>query len=407
MSRLLRLSLFVAVVLGVGLVFSQASGAVIQADQATQVTIGAVYPLTGANATPGTDMERGSQLALAEINVGGYALARLKPACASNIQAKALNQPGVLGKPLKILFGDGQSEPTAAVNATHKLVDVNKVPLVLGAYSSGSSLPMGQYTNAQHVIQISIGSSSPALRDVGPYFFDMLGLDNLMGAAIGKFAMEDSGAKTFASITVNNPFGIGIELQACKYIEDHGGKCVDRVRYDRFKTDYKPELQRLFSHEPQAILFTAYGTESKLILEEAHQLGLVPPKGWYADYMTMWAHDVIPATAEGIKGLLAGAEPPTAYISEYVKKYGEQPLTVWGGYAYDGTWITAMAVNYAGTTDPNVLKYTIPNVAACYQGVTGDKTMDLDGMQQQETYRHGIFRDGKIVPYDPQKYGKW
>jgi len=58
--------------------------------------------------------------------------------------------------------------------------------------------------------------------------------------------------------------------------------------------------------KPEVVFFTSYGTESKLILKQAYEMGLKPSKGWYADYPTMWSNEVIPETAEGILGLKIG-----------------------------------------------------------------------------------------------------
>jgi branched-chain amino acid transport system substrate-binding protein len=221
------------------------------------VVIGSISPLTGTNAVQGYDMKNAEQLAMEEVNAAG----------------------GVLGRPLKILFEDSESRPKGGIDAAHKLVEVNKVPAIVGAYSSGISLPTGEYTNAQKVVQVGVASTSPGLRKIGPYYFNSIGLDEVIGTELAKFAMEDSGAKRFASITVNNPFGIGIEIWSKAYVEQYGGEVVTLVRYDERKPDYRAEIERLFSKKPEAIFFTAYGTESKLILKQAYEMGLTPPKG--------------------------------------------------------------------------------------------------------------------------------
>jgi branched-chain amino acid transport system substrate-binding protein len=159
------------------------------AEAADPVVIGSISPLTGTNAVQGLDMKRGEGLALEEINAAG----------------------GICGRPLKIIWEDTESSAKGGMDAVHKLVEINKVPLIIGAYSSGISLPTGQWTNSKKVIQIAEASTSPKLRDIGPYFFNIIGLDEVMGTLLAGFALE-SGAQSFASITVNNPFGIGIEI---------------------------------------------------------------------------------------------------------------------------------------------------------------------------------------------------
>src|SRR3954453_3028888 len=74
------------------------------------ITLGAVLPLTGDNATLGADQSRGIELAVADINANG----------------------GVLGKKLAVTIEDSQGDTNAALQAAKKLVTVDKVPVVIG-----------------------------------------------------------------------------------------------------------------------------------------------------------------------------------------------------------------------------------------------------------------------------------
>ncbi len=348
---------------------------------AEPVVIGSISPLTGTNAVQGLDMKRGEQLALEEINAAG----------------------GICGRPLKIIWEDTESSPKGGMDAVHKLVEINKVPLIVGAYSSGISLPTGQWTNSKKVIQIAEASTSPKLREIGPYFFNIIGLDEVMGTMLAVFALE-SGAGTFASITVNNPFGIGIEIWTKKTIDMAGKIWLEAVRYDEKKTDYRAEIERLFAKKPEVVFFTAYGTESKLILKQAYEMGLKPSKGWYADYPTMWSNEVIPVTAEGIRGLECGATGGARleqYQAAYEKRYGKDAKqTAFGAYAYDATWVAALALSMAGSTDTDKIAKALHIVSKIYSGATGDKSFDQDGMQVTDYYQRMVFQGGKLVPYE-------
>ncbi|GIX47460.1 MAG: branched chain amino acid ABC transporter substrate-binding protein [Candidatus Tectimicrobiota bacterium] len=379
-----------------GILLLLALGPTVQAAQG-EVVIGLLTPLTGTNAVQGTDIQRGVALAVERINAG-YAVP-LK----GNLRLPF--GPGVLGKPLRVLVEDTESRPASAMDAVRKLVNVDKVPLVLGEYASGISLPTGQFTNAQGVVQIAIASTSPALRDIGPFFFDVMGLDDVAGRALARFAVKDSGARRFTSIVPNNPFGVGIELHACKTLEEEfGGQCVAKVRYELEKPDYRAELQAAFQGNPEAGFYTAYGTEARLLFKQAYELGLKPPKGWYADYLTMWSNEVAqtPEIAEGVKGFEVGVSGDfyeAEYAQAYRAKYGEAPLTSFGAYAYDATWLAALAIQLAGKPDPQAIRAALHVVDDAYLGVTGDKTFDADGMQVTETYQWFIYTGGKLKPY--------
>src|SRR6056297_1513501 len=351
------------------------------------IKIGSISPLTGAAEIEGTDIQRGEKIALEEINAAG----------------------GVLGRPLKIIFEDSETRPKAGINAAHKLVETDGVPVIVGSYSSGVSLPIGEYTNKKKVIQISEGSTSPALREVGPYFFNAVGLDDLMGTAVAKFALQDTGQKNFSIIVMNNPFGIGMARWMRKTVEDAGGEILSEIRYERFKSDYRAELRELFKPDPPGILYSIYGKETKIIRKQAYELGLDPEFGWYAGYTSMGTSAAIPETVEGTKGLSPGylGAAAESFNSKYKEKYDKLPPSCWASYGYDATWLAALAINMANSTDTDKIKEALHQIAPRYRGVSGggNKIFDESGMQAQETYITQIYENGELHPYTNPEMG--
>jgi branched-chain amino acid transport system substrate-binding protein len=364
---------------------------------AEPIKLGQITSLTGTNAVVGQDMKRGMELAVQRVN-NGYEVPM------DDGESRKLGPELLDGRQVKVIVENTESRPASAMDATRKLVNVDDVPVVVGEFSSGISVPTGQFTNKNQTVQISVGSTSPKLADIGPYMFNAIGLDDIMGAKLAEFAMEDSGAKNFASITPNNPFGVGLELNACKTVKNAGGKCVNTVRYELNKSDYRPEIKQLFRGNAEAGFYTAYGTESRLIFRQMYEMGKEMPKGWYADYMTMWSNEVkeIPQVAEGVKGLVVGVDSnfyDTEYAQAYDEAYGEAPLTAFGGYAYDAAMLAMLAIDEAGSTKPKQIAEALHEVADDYKGVTGDKAVDENGMQKRESYQRKIYKDGKLQDY--------
>ncbi len=360
------------------------------------IEIGMITSLTGTNANLGQDMERGAKLAQKRIN-NGYEIP---------LQDGGTMQigPGVLDRKLELLVENTESRPQSAMDGVRKLVNVDEIPVVLGEFSSGITVPTGQFTNRNEVVHISVGATSPKLRDIGPYFFNAIGLDDLAGEAVAEFAMQDCEAKKFGSIVPNNPFGVGVEINTCKTVEKAGAECSSKVRYELKKSDYRAEVTSVVRGEPQAAFFTAYGTEARLILKQAYQLGAELKHGWYAPYMTMWTNEVeeMPEIAEGMKGTVVGVSGDF-YQNEFAKPYEEafglKPTTAFGAYAYDAAMLTAMAMKRAESTDPKAIADALHQVSQDYQGVTGDKSFDEDGMQIEESYQRKIYKNGELKDY--------
>ncbi len=362
---------------------------------AADIKIGVLVPLTGTSAIQGKDISRGIQLAVERINKG-YAIP-LKNGSTVKVGPKEL------GGNIKLIIEDTESRPASALDAMRKLVDVDKVPVVLGILSSGVCVPTGQFAQQSKVVEICSSSTSPELRKIGSYLFSTMGLDDLMGKAIADFAREDSGAKTYASLATNNPFGVGMEIQSCNQLQGkEGGGCVTKVRYDEGKSDYNADLRRTVSQHPGAVLFTAYGADARLMMQEAYQQG-IQVSNWYADYPSLWITDIekTPQIGEGIKGLEPGSAGPSydAYSAAYRKAFGEAPTSVFGSYSYDSAMLVALAIKKAGAFTSEAVRNALIPVSQTYAGVTGGKAFDKDGMQKTESYRRVIVKDGKLVPY--------
>jgi branched-chain amino acid transport system substrate-binding protein len=356
---------------------------------------GMITSLTGTNANLGQDMERGARLALKRINKG-YEIPWQGG-------TKTIG-PGILESELAMIVENTESRPQSAMDGVRKLVNVDKVPVVIGEFSSGITVPTGQFTNENKVVQISVGATSPKLRDIGPYFFNAIGLDDLAGRAVAEFALEDSGAETFGSIVPNNPFGVGVEINTCKTVGQAGAECSSTVRYKLKQSDYRAEVSAVFKTRPEAVFYTAYGTEARLIFRQAFEQGKVPSKGWYAPYMTMWTNEVaeMPQIAEGVKGIMVGVSGDfytSEYATPYEREFGLKPTTAFGAYAYDAAMLAALAIDEAGTTEPEAVSKALHKVSRHYTGVTGDKAFDADGMQIKESYQRKIYTEGQLVDY--------
>ena len=377
-------------------IFSVYAPLTLAAKHDAQVKIGLFTPLSGASAIVGLDMQQGAQLAIERINAG-YKVP-LKDGKTQSIG------PGLMGKPVDLIVEDDESRAAAAMDAVRKMVNVDKVAVIIGEYSSGRTMPTGQWTNENKVVHISIGANSPKLRDIGPYFFSAIGLASLQGPQLVKLAKDEVNAKTIATFFPNNPYGVGIEIAICEAAAKQGMKCVAKVRYEEQKTDYRPELRQLSAPKPDAVTFFAYGTEAALILRQAYEMGLDASENWFGTEVSSWEQDVkkTPVIAEGIRGIehsVGGDFYDKEYAQAYEKRFGKPPLTVFGAYAYDAAMLAALAINKAGSTDSDAIRQALFEVSKTYSGFTGDTTVDKDGMQISEDYGTFVFKDGALRPY--------
>ena len=81
----------------------------------------------------------------------------------------------------------------------------------------------------------------------------------------------------------------------------------------------------------------------------------------------------LPGSATLVVDLLPDDDPQhdvvTAYRDAYVARYNE-PVSTFGGYAYDAFWLMVNAIEAAGTTDGEAVREAIENTTG-WVGVTG------------------------------------
>ncbi len=344
------------------------------------VVIGVVLPLSGVNAHGGEDLRRGMELALKQVNANG----------------------GVLGEPLRIIYEDSGDSPQRAIDSARKLVSVDGVALVIGEYSSGITIPLGQYLVGEGMPHINAVSTSGLVRGIGATSFSMVGLDNVST----KFAAEDvfaRGWKRVSLMAMNNAFGQGIANNFKRQFEEMGGEVATTIIYTSGQTSYRRELQQAETTKPDAYVFTAYGADGGLLLQEAYELGLRDDKPWYSIQVTM--HDA-DTPAEFKEGLIAMDVDYTAagndsYLKDYEAAYGQSFASAWSGYAHDTILFAAAALNKAGSTERAAVIDAIRAVGdEGISGVTGEIRLDADGQRISQPYQKLQVQDGKLVRVD-------
>jgi branched-chain amino acid transport system substrate-binding protein len=341
-----------------------------------EVTIGAVLPLTGTNATIGKDQQRGIDLAVAKINEG----------------------EGVLGKKLVVKTEDSQGTADAAIQAAKKLTGVGDVPAIIGEYSSGNSIPMQQYLESANIVGINPGSSSIELRDTGDLQFSTIGLDDVAGAFTAK-ALRDKGYESIAILAPNNAYGTGIVDSVSQAFEGLGGEVAETGLYTEGQADYRQELGRLQDSDPDAYVITTYGKDGTTINKEIYELGMTD-NPVFDIYMSQDVPDADPQSVEGRTGMDVNATSPDgqAYADYYEETYGENFISSFNGYAYDAVMMLAAAINEAGSTEPQAIADALTKISKTYDGATGPIVFDADGQRSEQPYVIAEVKDGEIVP---------
>ncbi len=162
--------------------------AVVSYPARAEVLIGVAGPMTGKDAWPAEQMQRGAEQAVADINAAG----------------------GVLGQQVRLIAADDACDPEQAVVAARKLIDEGAI-FVAGHYCSGASIPASKVYEEAGVLQITPASTNPLLTEQGrANVFRVIGRDDVQGTVAGNYLGDHWGDKKIAILHDDTTYGKGL-----------------------------------------------------------------------------------------------------------------------------------------------------------------------------------------------------
>lgn len=368
MKKLVSASLIFALIIGFSIIGFSAE---------ETISIGTILPRTGALAAWGQFEGQAADLAAHQVNQAG----------------------GVLGKKLVLVHRDTRTNPTSGVDAANKLVNVNKVPVMVGANSSGVSLAIARAVAIPNeVVQIAVASTSPKLTTLedNDYLFRTCPSDALQGVVLAKLAFNDGGYETASTIYVNNAYGQGLSDNFQKAYEELGGEVLSTVPYNKGKASYDAEIRKASEGSPDVLMLFGYPENGNTILRKA--IG----SGSFENYMVADGMAGIPGVIdkvgakhlEGAYGTVAQA-PETKSLEFYKegheKLFGFPPQRpAFLQNAYDAVILAALAMEKAGEA-------TGPGVRANIRDIAGPPGEKIDTSELERGFE--LIRQGKDIDY--------
>jgi len=195
--------------------------------------IGFLPALTGPSSSTGVGMNRGTELAVKEINDAG----------------------GINGRKIELIVRDTQSDATKAVNAIAELTHRQKVHVVWGPLNSGEALAATPLC-ARDGIPMIQPCWVDTLIDVKKYPMSFRNAPTNMqiGEAANHYVMDVLKAKKVAVIGDNQGYATATVAAYVPLLKKKGAEVVYESNVDSANPDLKPELLRMRDAGAQAIM---------------------------------------------------------------------------------------------------------------------------------------------------------
>ena len=312
--------------------------------------------------------------AQADINVG-VVLSATGPAASLGIPEKntvALLPQSIGGEKVNYIVLDDASDTTTAVKNARKLIDENKVDVLVGSTTSPASLAMIDVAAESQTPMISMAASARIVEPVDAkkrWVFKTPQNDIMMALAIVTH-MVDNGVKTAAFIGFADAYGEGWWGEFNKIAATKKLNIVASERYNRTDTSVTGQVLKLVAARPDAILIAGSGTPAALpqkALKERGYAGKIYQTHGVAnnDFLRVGGKDVegtlLPSGPVLVASQLPADHPvkksAEAYIAKYEAAHGKGSVSTFGGHAWDAGMLLAAAA-------PEALKKAQPGTPA-------------------------------------------
>ena len=213
------------------------------------IKIGVTQPLTGAFAASGNYVAQGAKIAEDEINKAG----------------------GVLGRKIQLVIEDNKSNPTEAVATAEKLIQRDKVPVMMGAWSSTLTLAVMPKLEEYGVPMLVETSSSGKITTSGnPWIFRISPTSEMEARAFAPL-VKTLGIKKADLLGTNNDFGLGAMQEFTKMLKANGVAIVASETMDPKAVDFSAQLAKIKASGGDTVFVTTAVEQITLILRQAKE----------------------------------------------------------------------------------------------------------------------------------------
>ena len=331
-----------------------------------------------------------------EAQTGGLAAIGKSGILAAEIWAEKVNAAGgLLGRPVKLVGYDTQSNPANVPGIYVKLLDVDHVDFVLSGYSTNMAAPAMPIVTGHNKLYLSLFALAINSEYHNARVFAVMpvGPEPKLAFSHGFFDLAmsmDPKPKTLAILGADAEFARNATDGARINAKAAGLTTVYDASYPPTTTDFAPVLRALRATNPDVIYVASYPTDSAGILRAASEMGL-KARMFGGNLVGLATAAMKTQLGPLLNGIVLGEQWVPAlklqfpgvmdFLATYrarAKEAGVDPLGVFlPPFAYARMQVLEQAVKATGTLDDGKLADYIRSHT--FNTVVGDVTYGKDG----------------------------
>ncbi|WP_342728270.1 ABC transporter substrate-binding protein [Bradyrhizobium sp. B097] len=319
------------------------------AAQAT-IKIGTVLSVTGPASFLGDPEEKTLKLYVDKINAAG----------------------GIQGKKIELVIYDDGGDANKARTFATRLVEDDKVVAMVGGTTTGTTMAMVPVFEEAKVPFISLAGAIEVVDPVRKYIFKTPHTDKMACEKIFENLKQRNLTK-IAMISGTDGFGASMRAQCVKVAPNYGIQILTEETYGPRDTDMTAQLTKIKGTPGvQAVVNPGFGQGPAIVTRNYAQLGMSATPLYQSHGVASKSFiDLAGPAADGVRlpaaALLVGdklpdSDPQKKVVVDYKQAYeasAKQPVSTFGGHAYDGLFILVDALKRANSTEPDKIRDAI------------------------------------------------
>ena len=323
--------------------------------QAGSLTLGVLTPLTGAGSFDGPRMLKAMQAVASDINAAG----------------------GLMGRKIELVVEDDETNPEAAVRAAHKLVDVNKVPVIMGTWASAVTTAVAPvcWESKTFLTTVSGADSITHLPHQG-YLIRTQPNNQLQATKHAEFIIK-SGAKRVFILAIQAPFAEPTRKYLTETLTPKGVEVAGYLVYDKDKTSYRSEIDQALKTKPDLLYLNGYAPDVAVVLRDLYRAGYDGARFTQSYALTEKSLGELPKeVTQGVITVQPSADVNSPAYAAAAKRLGIAAPDSYEAQATDWISIVALTIAKAGEATgmalrDNVRKITNSDATIVYTAVDG------------------------------------
>ncbi|PID01980.1 MULTISPECIES: ABC transporter substrate-binding protein [unclassified Sporosarcina] len=298
-----------------------------------------------------------------------------------NLAHKEITELGEVDIELKIEDSAGKQEE--ALSVAQKLMNSENVDAIIGPTLSTEMQIVGPEADLNGVPILGTSNTAEGIPQLGEYVFRNSIPETLAIPASVQKAIDKYGAKKVAILYGNDDVFTKAGYDTMKQVaEDLDLEVLTTETFQLGQSDYKAQLTKIKSLNPDLVLASALYNEGAVILDQARKMGIDVP---FVGGNGFNSPEVIKIAGDAANGLIVATpwfakkdnEKVKKFVEDYKAAYGMEP-DQFAAQAYDGFYVMAEAIKNAGEADRDAIRDALAEIKD-FEGVLGNMSFDEDG----------------------------